>query len=104
VHRVVGSGGRRALEDQAHPALVEPAVLDAQEGVAPDELALVEADEAVEAEMERRDVRRDVLAVQRQRLLDAQALHGERAVGLESQLAAAGQEHVQTVPTSSAGT
>ena len=75
--------GDLALQGQADPAPLEATFLDPQQGLAADEVALVEPDPATETHVEGGILLAYVGAVERKTLLDAQGLHGLQAVGLQ---------------------
>src|ERR687897_3284031 len=80
------AGGDLALQSQADPASLQATFLDPQQGLAADEVALVETDPPTKAHVEGGVLLAYVRAVERGALLDAQGLHGLQAVGLQVKL------------------
>ena len=92
IERVAVVGRQIAIEHQANPTLCQARVLPPQQRLAADEVALIEANPAMEADLEWGLAAFDVRPGQRERLLDAQALHGGHAIGAQAEVAPAGQE------------
>src|SRR4030095_7689832 len=88
--------GRRyfTAEQQPNPAPVDTALLHAQQRLAPDEIALVESDPAIQPHMERRVIFADVIPIQREGFLQPQRVHGRDAIRPQPEIAPGAQQEL----------